>query len=34
MIATRNGTPGNDTLTGAASADSLFGLGGNEVYLG
>jgi hypothetical protein len=33
-MATRNGTPGNDTLTGTASADSLFGLGGNDSLLG
>jgi hypothetical protein len=29
-MATRNGTPGNDTLTGTASDDSLFGLAGND----
>ena len=33
-MATRNGTPGNDTLTGTASADSLFGLAGNDSLLG
>lgn len=29
-MATRNGTPGNDTLTGTASDDSLFGFAGND----
>jgi Ca2+-binding RTX toxin-like protein len=33
-MATRNGTPGNDTLTGSASADSLFGLAGDDSLLG
>ncbi|MBW4641106.1 MAG: FG-GAP repeat protein [Gloeocapsa sp. UFS-A4-WI-NPMV-4B04] len=29
-MATRNGTPGNDTLTGTASADSIFGFAGSD----
>ncbi len=33
-MATRNGTPGNDTLTGTQFADSLFGFAGNDSLLG
>ena len=33
-MATRNGTPGNDTLTGTQFADSLFGFAGNDSLVG
>jgi len=28
------GTPGNDTLTGTNSADSIFGFAGNDILRG
>lgn len=33
-MATINGTPGNDTLTGTQFADTLFGFAGNDLLLG